>query len=199
MPGNPTLAYAAPDAPGPMTRNIDEAARGAGRDRTTVRWVYNISGRFSGLERGFLDGPPEIWVSQLTDLVLEYGFSAFVLGPGEDPAGDLERFALEVAPGVREAVAAIRRGEQRVSEMPESIDAFPPALSAVLNRLGEEHEIIAEVVEQLDLALVAMMTDPAGVRQVRRVADELGDALLSHLAYEENELVGPLGRSSVVV
>jgi hemerythrin-like domain-containing protein len=72
-------------------------------------------------------------------------------------------------------------------------------LSTVLNRLGEEHEIIAEVIEQFDRSLVAMMTDPSGVEEVRRVANELGDALLSHLAYEENELLGPLGRSSIVV
>ncbi|MBV9279024.1 MAG: hemerythrin domain-containing protein [Chloroflexi bacterium] len=73
------------------------------------------------------------------------------------------------------------------------------ALSAVLNRLQEEHEIIAEVVERFDRALVGMMTDPSGIDEVRRLAKELGDALLSHLAYEENELLGPLGRSSIVV
>jgi hemerythrin-like domain-containing protein len=73
------------------------------------------------------------------------------------------------------------------------------ALSAVLARLGEEHEIIAEVIERFDRVLVAMLTEPSGVAEVRRLASELGDALLSHLAYEENELLGPLGRSSIVV
>ena len=73
------------------------------------------------------------------------------------------------------------------------------ALSAVLARLGEEHEIIAAVVERFDRALVAMLTEPSGVGEVQRLARELGDALLSHLAYEENELLGPLGRSSIVV
>jgi hypothetical protein len=34
---------------------------------------------------------------------------------------------------------------------------------------------------------------------VRRVADELGDMLLSHLAYEEDELLGPLGRLELIV
>jgi len=73
------------------------------------------------------------------------------------------------------------------------------ALSAVLTRLGEEHEIIAEVLERFDRALVAMMTLPSGIAEVRRLAAELGEALLSHLAYEENELLGPLGRSSIAV
>ncbi len=319
----PTLAYAAPAEIGPMTRIIDHAARESGRDPAAIRRIYNISGRFSAVERGFLDGPPEVWVAQLTDLVLEYGFSAFVLGPGEDAVGDLERFAVEVAPGVREAVAAIRRGDSRVEPARETVPAlsstqpveivpspsvvpnspllpegsrphvealaygsvtpagrasqqtllqvhdhlrqeltqiqaaamevaegrldpaaarsllnrmtirqnywtfgafcaqycrvvtihhtiedrhmFPAlrredkSLAAVLDRLREEHEIIAEVVERFDDALVRMLNGPSGVTGVRRVANELGDALLSHLAYEEDELLGPLGQSSIVV
>jgi len=73
------------------------------------------------------------------------------------------------------------------------------ALAAVLSRLGEEHEIIAVVLERFDRRLVAMMTAPAGLAEVRRLATELGEALLSHLAYEETELLGPLGHSSIVV
>jgi len=72
-------------------------------------------------------------------------------------------------------------------------------LSVVLTRLAEEHEIIAEVLERFDRTLVAMMTAPSGIAEVRRLATELGEALLSHLAYEENELLGPLGRSSIMV
>lgn len=47
--------------------------------------------------------------------------------------------------------------------------------------------------------LVDMLTDPNGIEEIRRLADELGGALLSHLAHEENELLGPLGRSSIAV
>jgi len=320
----PSLPYATPTDLGPMNRIIDEAAREAGRDPAAVRRVYNISGRFSAGERGFLDGPPEVWVAQLTDLALEDGVSAFVLGPGEDAAGDLERFAREVAPGVRAACAASRRQGERSPAARKPAPARPPAepmevvrpasaaiaprsdllrdddrphvvdqsnglvtaagrasqqtllqvhdhlrqelveiqtaatavaegqldpaaaralinrlslrqnywalgafcarycrvvslhhtiedrhmfpalrredeaLSAVLARLGEEHEIIAEVIERFDRALVAMMTEPSGIAEVGRLARELGAALLSHLAYEEDELLGPLGRSSIV-
>lgn len=315
----PTLAYASPAELGPMSQIIDEAARTAGRDPAAIRRVYNIAGRFSPVERGSLDGPPELWVAQLTDLVLEYGFSAFVLGPGEDAASDLERFAREVAPGVREAVAAIRRGEGPASTAREQSPAtgepvtpiraepaprspllpqearphiadvpgpltpagrasqqtllrvhehlrrelaeiqqaavqvaegrldpaavrsvinrmamrqnywtlgafcaqycrnvtihhtiedqhmFPElrrmdaGLAAVLARLRDEHEIIAEIIERLDRTLVAMVSDPSGLEEVRHLADELSDALLSHFAYEEDELLGPLGHSSIVV
>lgn len=72
-------------------------------------------------------------------------------------------------------------------------------LSAVLSRLGEEHEIIAEVIYRFDRALVALIGDPRGADDVRQLADELRDALLSHFAYEERELLGPLGRSSITI
>lgn len=72
-------------------------------------------------------------------------------------------------------------------------------LSAVIGRLSEEHEIIAAVVQRLDQALVAMLTEPNGAEHVAGVAAELSDALLSHLAYEENELLGPLGHSSITI
>ena len=72
------------------------------------------------------------------------------------------------------------------------------ALGPVLERLHWEHEVIAAVLDRFDRALVAMMGDAQRVEEVRRVADELHEALLSHLAYEEDELLEPLGRSSVL-
>lgn len=73
------------------------------------------------------------------------------------------------------------------------------SLAPVLDRLHWEHEVIAEVLDQFDKALVAMMHDPERVEDVKRIADELRDALLSHLAYEEDELLEALGRSSLLV
>jgi hemerythrin-like domain-containing protein len=73
------------------------------------------------------------------------------------------------------------------------------ALSAVLRRLGEEHEVIAAVIDRFDRALVALIAEPTGVEEVRRIAQELQEGLLSHFAYEEQELLGPLGRSSIMI
>ncbi|MFN8537781.1 MAG: hemerythrin domain-containing protein [Thermomicrobiales bacterium] len=73
------------------------------------------------------------------------------------------------------------------------------SLAPVLDRLHWEHEVIAEVLDQFDKALVAMMREPERVEDVKRIADELRDALLSHLAYEEDELLEALGRSSLLV
>jgi iron-sulfur cluster repair protein YtfE (RIC family) len=70
-------------------------------------------------------------------------------------------------------------------------------LGPVLDRLEEEHEVIAEVLEGLDRALVALVgSDTAGeaLDELQRQVDLLTDTLLSHLAYEERELIGPLAR-----
>jgi len=51
--------------------------------------------------------------------------------------------------------------------------------------------VIAVVLDRFDRALVKLMDDPAAIEDVQRVAAELSDALLSHLAYEEDELLEP--------
>jgi hemerythrin-like domain-containing protein len=81
----------------------------------------------------------------------------------------------------------------------ESIRRADDSLSPVLRRLGEEHEVIAEVLTDLDAALVAMVTDPGQIDTVRHAVDRLSEALLSHLAYEEEELLEPIGRLSIRV
>ena len=68
-----------------------------------------------------------------------------------------------------------------------------------LNSLASEHVVIHEVLESLDRALVDLVTDPGSGIQLRRAADELSDTLLSHLSYEERELVEPLARLGVLV
>lgn len=70
-------------------------------------------------------------------------------------------------------------------------------LEPVLKQLSREHEIIAELLTRLDAALVAMVADPAAIDLVRAAVDDVGDLLLSHLAYEEGELLEPIGRLSL--
>ena len=104
----PSLGYAAPEDLARMSRVLGAAAESAGRDPAAVRRAFNISGRFTARGTGFLQGPPTLWADQLTALVLDHGLSVFILGPGADAAGDLQRFAEEVAPAVREAVERAR-------------------------------------------------------------------------------------------
>jgi iron-sulfur cluster repair protein YtfE (RIC family) len=69
------------------------------------------------------------------------------------------------------------------------------ALEPVIDRLAEEHEVITELLDRIDAALVALVSSAEdGLDQVRAAVDLLSDALLSHLSYEERELVEPLAR-----
>ncbi|MEW9533195.1 hemerythrin domain-containing protein [Microbispora sp. NPDC049125] len=67
-------------------------------------------------------------------------------------------------------------------------------LAPVVERLEQEHEVIADVLTGLDAALVAMIADPERLGLVREQVELLADVLLSHLGYEEEELVEPLAR-----
>jgi hypothetical protein len=68
-------------------------------------------------------------------------------------------------------------------------------LAPVTARLDAEHEIIASLLSRVDVALVALVTDPVrGMPAVQSAVDLLTDALLSHLSYEEHQLLEPLAR-----
>ncbi|KOX08113.1 5,10-methylene tetrahydromethanopterin reductase [Micromonospora sp. NRRL B-16802] len=102
----PSLAYLQPGDLAKGNELIDAAAQQAGRSPQAVRRLLNISGQFATAERGPLHGPVEQWVRELTGYALNDGVSAFILA-SDDP-DDLRRFAGEVAPAVRERVAAER-------------------------------------------------------------------------------------------
>jgi iron-sulfur cluster repair protein YtfE (RIC family) len=87
----------------------------------------------------------------------------------------------------------------------EDVGLFPQLraadrrLAPVIDRLAEEHHAIHEVLERVDRALVALVAGGSGpdpMAEFRAVVDLLSDALLSHLSYEEHELVEPLARLS---
>jgi alkanesulfonate monooxygenase SsuD/methylene tetrahydromethanopterin reductase-like flavin-dependent oxidoreductase (luciferase family) len=105
----PSLGYAPPDRMPEMHRRVDEGAAEAGRDPAEIKRIYNISGRISDDEAGgVLEGPASQWVENLTRFAVELGFDTFVFWPRENHADQLARFAREVVPGVREAVARER-------------------------------------------------------------------------------------------
>ncbi len=310
----PSSGYAGPEELAAMNKIIDEAAVEAGRDPAAVRRLYNISGQFVG-GGGFLQGPEELWIDQLTELTLGEGISTYILA--SDNPDDIRRFA-EVAAGVREAVAVARSGAvpvervvaagfgvvptpppavrrsavqlldesarptgpvqdpsrtytpyqlqsgqhlidvhdhlraelDQVRDLVEQVAAgtlgvgaarshintmtmrqnnwtlgtycesycrlvtthhsledaslFPhlrradPALVPVVDRLQEEHKIIHDVLEGVDKALVALVDGSGDIDGLRAAVDLLDDTLLSHLSYEERELVEPLARLGVL-
>jgi hypothetical protein len=64
----------------------------------------------------------------------------------------------------------------------------------VIVRLTQEHLVIHEAIQEVDRALVQHLTRPENHDAIQGAIDYLTDALLSHLAYEEQELVEPLAR-----
>jgi alkanesulfonate monooxygenase SsuD/methylene tetrahydromethanopterin reductase-like flavin-dependent oxidoreductase (luciferase family) len=86
---------------------IDEAAEAAGRDPFAIRRIANVSGRITDPGEGatgFLEGPVEHWVEELTRLVSKFRFDGFVLASDPGDPEQIERFGTEVAPAVRAAV-----------------------------------------------------------------------------------------------
>lgn len=74
-----------------------------------------------------------------------------------------------------------------------------PRLAGVVDRLEVEHTVIHGALAELDRALVGFVGpghDAAGLAQA---VDVLTDTLLSHLSYEERELVEPLARLGILV
>lgn len=69
-----------------------------------------------------------------------------------------------------------------------------PGLTPVLDRLGEEHLMIHDAVQAVDRALVDHLERPYDHEPIQLAIDALTDALLSHLSYEEHEIVEPLAR-----
>lgn len=83
---------------------IERAAKGAGRDPTQIRRLLNVGGAIEpNRGEGFV-GPASYWVELLTAL-MEVGIDAFVFWPAHDEERQIEAFAAEVIPAVREAVA----------------------------------------------------------------------------------------------
>lgn len=82
----------------------------------------------------------------------------------------------------------------------EDASVFPHLRSAerelapVLDRLVEEHLVIHDVIESVDRALVEFISNPGDFSRLDEAVDALTDTLLSHLSYEEEQLVEPLAR-----
>jgi alkanesulfonate monooxygenase SsuD/methylene tetrahydromethanopterin reductase-like flavin-dependent oxidoreductase (luciferase family) len=105
----PSSGYFPPEKLPAMHARIDDGAAAAGRDPARIQRVYNVFGSITdGPARGFLDGPAEQWVDELTRLVVDGGMDTFVFGAASDQVRQSQVFAAEVAPAVREAVARDR-------------------------------------------------------------------------------------------
>ena len=102
----PSLGYLTLEQLPESNQIIDDAALAAGRQPRDIRRLLNINGSFANRNQGFLNGPASQWAEELAELALTHGVGTFILG-GDDPAA-IQIFGEEVAPAVRELVAAAR-------------------------------------------------------------------------------------------
>ncbi|GAA0997054.1 LLM class flavin-dependent oxidoreductase [Acrocarpospora macrocephala] len=93
---------------------IDEAAAAAGRDPREIRTIFNLPGRITDRplpatrdrDGRWIGGSAGQWIEELTGAVLEHDASGFTLfSPGHTDLAVLGRWAREIVPAVREAIA----------------------------------------------------------------------------------------------
>jgi threonine dehydrogenase-like Zn-dependent dehydrogenase len=94
------------------------------------------------------------------------------------------------AVGLCGVIAAQRLGAARIIALSRN-----PSRQKLATAFGaEEHLVIHDAIQEVDRALIQHMTRPENHGAIQGAIDYLTDALLSHLAYEEQELVEPLAR-----
>jgi hemerythrin-like domain-containing protein len=143
----PSLGYASPDELGRMNQVIDAAAEEAGRKPSGIRRGFNVSGSFGARDNGFLSGSPRVWAEQLTELAISDGISAFNLAVSPGAEAEVRRWAEEVAPAIREAVARERQRPATTSVVPEVLDGAGEAAAVAAREtqrlVGEDESRLA--------------------------------------------------------
>jgi len=104
----PSLFWAPPERLPGLHEQIDAGAAEAGREPREIQRVYNLSGNIGAEGEGILQGPTSKWVETLSGFALENGMDTFIFWPSEDHERQVELFANEVVPGVKEAVDRAR-------------------------------------------------------------------------------------------
>lgn len=107
-----SMPYVPPENLPEINALIDEGAAEVDRSPDAIRRGYNVSGMIqSGAgntsfpsQAGIINGTAGYWADQLTRLYTEYRQDTFILMVGD--ANQIERFAQEVAPAVKERVGA---------------------------------------------------------------------------------------------
>jgi alkanesulfonate monooxygenase SsuD/methylene tetrahydromethanopterin reductase-like flavin-dependent oxidoreductase (luciferase family) len=94
---------------------IDEAAASVGRDPSAIIDVFNFGGRITsepmGATRGedgrWIGGSVQQWIDEMTSAVVEHNAGGFIYRSTDDTPAALAvaRYAQEIVPAVREAVA----------------------------------------------------------------------------------------------
>jgi alkanesulfonate monooxygenase SsuD/methylene tetrahydromethanopterin reductase-like flavin-dependent oxidoreductase (luciferase family) len=96
---------------------LDDAAVRAGRDPRAIRRLLNLSGMI-GEGHGLITGSPESWVAWLVALAVDNRIDIFLFWPSADQLRQIQLFAEEVIPAVRERPRQDRGNRTRVPPRP---------------------------------------------------------------------------------
>jgi len=90
---------------------LDESAIAAGRDPSEIRRIVNLSGVVMDDANGHgpLDGNVDKWVETLSNWFRELAIDGFIFWPPDTGLDQIERFANEVVPAVKERISVGRQ------------------------------------------------------------------------------------------
>src|SRR3984893_68007 len=174
----------------------DESTR-PHRDRSGPEVNYTDQGRRDGKALIEVHDLLRSELSELRDILQQVRDGAMRAG---DARAALNEMALRQNDWTLGAFCARYCGVVTQHHGVEDASMFPhltrrePQLKPVIDRLTEEHLVIHDAIQEVDRALTEHMTSPENHDAIQSAIDYLTDALLSHLAYEEQELVEPLAR-----
>ena len=136
-------------------------------------------------------------LEQVRDLLARVAKGITAVGPARDELNRLTIRANDWTLGgacQMQCVALTEHHSMEDAAIFPHLGQSQPTLRDVLARLDTEHHAIHDVLEEIDAALIHLVQHPADLGPVTEAIDLLTDTLLSHFAYEEGELVGPLAR-----
>jgi len=174
----------------------DDSAR-PHRDRSGPEVSYTDQGRRDGKQLIEVHDLLRRELSELRDILRQVRDGAM---RAVDARAALNEMALRQNDWTLGAFCARYCGVVTMHHGVEDASMFPhlarrePQLKPVIDRLTEEHLVIHDAIQEVDRALTDHMTKPENHDAIQSAIDYLTDALLSHLAYEERELVEPLAR-----
>ena len=88
-----------------LSKHVDDAAASAGRQPSEIQRIWNITGTIGNADsREIFQGSAKQWAESLAELAINVGIDTFLLMEGENAEEQLQKFALEVAPYMRELV-----------------------------------------------------------------------------------------------
>src|ERR1700694_2064854 len=167
------------------------------RDRSGPEVSYTDQGRRDGKQLIEVHNLLRSELSELRDILRQVRDGAMRAG---DARAALNEMALRQNDWTRGPFAPRYCGVVTMHHGVKDASMFPPLtrrepqLKPVIDRLTEEHLVIHDAIQEGDRALIEHMTRPENHDAIQSAIDYLTDALLSHLAYEERELVEPLAR-----